>query len=391
MLKKYPLFGFIVILLLSAAACNFPTRAEISAPTPQGPEGTFTAIAQTLEVILTETAVSTPETLIETPSPTVLPTSIPTATYPPLPTQTSVPPTPIPCDQAQFFGDVSVPDDTTFTPGQSFTKTWRLKNTGSCTWTTSYAAVYISGEQMGAPLSVNLPHNVGPGQTVDISVSMTAPAVNGTYKGQWKLRNASGYVFGLGTNSTTFWVQIKVFTVTPTGPIVVYSFYDHACNADWVSEAGILPCPGSNTDNAGFVIKLNDPILETGNKAGAGVIETHPMWESHPQWNGNGWIQGAFPPVNIKAGYRLKAQIGCLDGAASCDVNFFIKYSADGSAWASLSPVAGWNETYDNSLRTIDIDLNSLSGKTVEFLFQVDANSNAGQDWAVWINPRIEK
>jgi hypothetical protein len=391
MLRKHPVLILVGILILSALACNFPTRANITAPTPEGPEATFTALAQTLEVILTETAAFTPQAS-ETASPTSMPTSIPaTATFRPIISNTPVPPTPVPCDQAQFFGDVTIPDDTTFTPGQTFTKTWRIKNTGSCTWTTGYAAVFSNGEQMGAPAFVNLPYNVGPGQTVDISVPMTAPATNGTYKGQWKLRNASGYVFGLGSGSTAYWVQIKVFLVTPAGPVVVYSFYDHTCNAEWVSEAGILSCPGNNTDNVGFVLKLFDPKLETGIKAGAGVIETHPLWENHAQWNGNGWIQGTFPSVNIKAGYRLKAQIGCLDGALSCDVTFFIKTSADGGAWASLSPSAGWNETYDNSLRTIDIDLTSLSGKSVEFLFQVDANSNGGQDWAVWINPRIEK
>jgi hypothetical protein len=392
MLKKHPVVIFVLIMLMSALACNFPTRENIAAATPEGPEATFTALAQTLEVILTETAAVTPPALTETPSPTTPPTNAPaTATFQPVITNTSIPPTQLPCDQASFVSDVSIPDDTVFVPGQSFTKTWRLRNAGSCTWTTSYAVVFTGGEQMGAPSSVNLPHNVGPGQTVDVSVTMTAPAANGTYKGQWKLRNASGYVFGLGANSTAFWVQIKSFTVTPTGPIVVYSFYDHTCNADWVSESGVLPCPGTNTDTAGFVLKLSDPKLETGSKPGTGVIQTHPMWESHPQWNGNGWIQGAFPAVNVKAGYRLKAQIGCLDGAQSCDVNFYLKYSADGGAWTSLSPVNGWRETYDNSLRTIDFDLSNLSSKSVEFLFQVDANSNGGQDWAVWINPRIEK
>jgi hypothetical protein len=392
MLKKHPIIFFVLILIMSATACNFPNRADVSAPTPEGPEATFTSLAQTLEVVLTQTAASTPQQALETPSPTTPPWAIPTtATLQPVIPNTPVPPTPVPCDQAQFFGDVSIPDDTTFIPEQTFTKTWRLKNTGSCTWTTSYSVVFASGEQMSAPSSVNLPHNVAPGQTVDVSVQMKAPAANGTYKGQWKLRNASGYVFGVGSGNSAFWVQIKVFAVTPAGPVVVYSFYDHTCDADWLSEAGILSCPGNNTDNAGFVLKLSDPKLETGNNAGASVIETHPMWESHPQWNGNGWIQGAFPAVNIKAGYRLKTQIGCLEGSASCDVNFYIKYSADGGAWTSLSPVAGWNEIYDASLRTIDIDLNSLSGKSVEFLFQVDANSNGGQDWAVWVNPRIEK
>jgi hypothetical protein len=401
MLKKQPILVFLLILLLTALACNFPSRQSVSAPTPDGPEATLTAVAETLQAILTQTAAAAKETDVPTPVPALptqpsLPTAVLPTAAPPVastlpPASTPVPPTPIPCDLAQFFSDVTIPDDTTFVPGSPFTKTWRIKNTGSCTWTTAYSVVFTSGDQMGAPNSVNLPHNVGPGQTVDISVPMTAPASNGTYKGNWKLRNASGYVFGLGQSSTAFWVQIKVFTVTPSGPVVVYSFYDHACSARWNSEAGILPCPGTNTDNAGFVLKLSNPKLETGSLAGVDVIQTHPMWENHALWNGNGWIQGVFPPVNIKAGYRLRAQIGCLDGALSCDVNFYIKYSVDGGAWANLSPVSGWNETYDNSLRTIDIDLNSWSGSSVDFLFQVDANSNGGQDWAVWINPRIEK
>jgi hypothetical protein len=66
MVKKHPVLLFVLILFVSALACNFPTRDNISAPTPEGPEATFTALAQTLEVILTQTAVTT----LETPTPT---------------------------------------------------------------------------------------------------------------------------------------------------------------------------------------------------------------------------------------------------------------------------------------------------------------------------------
>ncbi len=46
------------------------------------------------------------------------------------------------CDQAQFVSDITVPDGAAFTPGASFTKTWRFMNAGTCTWTTSYKLVY---------------------------------------------------------------------------------------------------------------------------------------------------------------------------------------------------------------------------------------------------------
>jgi hypothetical protein len=70
MLKKHPVVILVLILLMSALACNFPTRENIAAPTPEGPEATFTALAQTLEVILTETAAAIPPVLTDTPSPT---------------------------------------------------------------------------------------------------------------------------------------------------------------------------------------------------------------------------------------------------------------------------------------------------------------------------------
>src|SRR3990170_378646 len=63
------------------------------------------------------------------------------------------------CDWAKFIADVTVPDGTSFNGSTPFTKTWRLKNIGSCTWTTAYALVFSSGEQMAGPLTVNLPYN----------------------------------------------------------------------------------------------------------------------------------------------------------------------------------------------------------------------------------------
>src|SRR5574338_1560658 len=98
------------------------------------------------------------------------------------------------CDRAQFVADVTVPDGTRFDPGATFTKTWRLRNIGICTWTTAYTMYFESGTQMGSTTSVNLP-NTAPGQNADVSVNMTAPNTAGHYRGFWKFKNASGGPF----------------------------------------------------------------------------------------------------------------------------------------------------------------------------------------------------
>ncbi len=215
MTHKHPLFTLMAVLMLAALACNLPSAAG-GTPTPSGPEATFTALAETLAAVMTQTAAAGAPTGDATPTATVA-AATPTNTLQPSPTP--VPPTPIPCDQAAFVTDVSVPDGTKFDPGQSFTKTWRLRNSGSCTWTTAYAVVFDSGNAMDAPAAVNLSSSVAPGQTVDISVAMKAPGSAGKYRGNWKLRNAAGARFGLGASNAAFFVDIEVVelpTRTPT-------------------------------------------------------------------------------------------------------------------------------------------------------------------------------
>jgi hypothetical protein len=147
-------------------------------------------------------------------------TPIPTVTAQPSPTATSTTASAL-CDQAQFVADVTIPAGTRFSPGTTFTKTWRLKNIGACAWSMSYQLVYFSGEQMGAPASVAFAQNVAVGQTVDISVTMTAPAAAGSYSGFWMFKNASGSLFGIGQQADKpFSVDINVnglpSTITPT-------------------------------------------------------------------------------------------------------------------------------------------------------------------------------
>lgn len=110
---------------------------------------------------------------------------------------------------ATFVSDVTIADGSYVQPGSSFTKTWRLRNNGTTTWTTNYKLVFVSGSQMTAPNFVYLPYNVAPGQTVDISVPMISPLYSGSYKGNWMLETDTGVRFGVGnTCQTAIWVQI---------------------------------------------------------------------------------------------------------------------------------------------------------------------------------------
>src|SRR6476620_109667 len=142
-------------------------------------------------------------------------------------------------DWAQFVADVTVPDGSIFDPSQAFTKTWRLRNIGTCTWTTSYTMVFDSGTQMGSTASVPFGASVAPGATIDLSVSMTAPNSAGHYIGYWKFKNASGTAFGIGFNANKdWWVEINVNGSTTTG--VAYDFTANAGSATWSSGAGSL-------------------------------------------------------------------------------------------------------------------------------------------------------
>ncbi len=131
-------------------------------------------------------------------------------------------------NEASFVADVTVPDDTSFPPGANFTKTWRLKNVGTCTWTPKYKLVFQSGDAMGAPAAVTLTNsNVPPNSNLNISVKLTSPQDQGTYQGFFKMRAPDGTVFGIAPNgSNPFWVLINVVppsvdtpTFTP-GPLI---------------------------------------------------------------------------------------------------------------------------------------------------------------------------
>lgn len=118
----------------------------------------------------------------------------PTALAPTTPPEPTSTPVPGGCaDGMQFVADVTVPDGTVFAPGESFTKTWRVRNSGSCDWT-GYRLVFDSGEPMGTMEQVIA--DTPAGGTVEISVEMTAPGGAGRYRGYWRIESPDGANLG---------------------------------------------------------------------------------------------------------------------------------------------------------------------------------------------------
>ncbi len=186
---------------------------------------------------ITKTATRT-RTLTRTPTPsrTLTPTKTQTVTrtftFTRTPTRTSTPTftaTPIPCYLASFVKDVTIPDGARINPGVSFTKTWRLRNDGSCEWTPNYKILFDSGDQMSAPQVSDWPDNIAPiqhGDTVDISVTFIAPNTpDASYTGYFKLLAPDGTVFGTGKEGR-FWVAITINSPPPAPVAISPANYD---------------------------------------------------------------------------------------------------------------------------------------------------------------------
>ncbi len=147
----------------------------------------------------------------------------------PVPLSTTTPGLTQCTDKASFIVDVTIPDSSSMKAGSSFKKTWRITNSGTCSWDSSYSIVFASGERMGGSSPNPLPGIVPPGSTVDLSLNLIAPSANGAYKGNWLLRNPAGALFGIGAQGDQpFWVQIVVGpTATPVPAPWKAEFFDN--------------------------------------------------------------------------------------------------------------------------------------------------------------------
>ncbi len=373
MIKNVRLISILLIILFLFTACNLPTNS----PATEAPNAVFTAAALTVQAMSTTS--STQITSFSTPTLPVPQATNTAVSFPTLaPTATVVVPPTAACDLAQFVKDVTIPDGTVFPPNGTFTKTWRLKNVGTCTWA-GYSLVFDTGDSMSgtSPTPIG---TVSPGQEVDLSVNFSAPSSTGSFRGYWRIRNTSGVLIPVlgGTQGQSFFVDIKV-AIASSG----FDLHTRAPDASWVGSAGVITFGGPDTDTNGFAMFRNGQKLEDGTSP-AKVVEIH------PQWVNNGVMTGLYPAYTVAAGEHFKAKIGFLakaDGTCGVgNVKFQLNYKEAGV----LKPLGEWTKSCNGTMKDVDVDLSSIAGKNVQFALAVLADGPADQDWAVWVSPRVE-
>ena len=185
---------FMVIGAFLLSACG-AQALDLTPTVTINPDEIRTQAVGTFAADLTATAFAAPT---NTASPTVLPTLPPLATSTggvALGANTPVVAATASCYGLTFVSDVTIPDNTPVTAGQTFTKTWKVKNAGSCAWDAGFKFAFTGGEQMGGT-TFTLPAAVAAGAVYDVSVPMTAPTTNGTLRGNWRMQTAAGQFFG---------------------------------------------------------------------------------------------------------------------------------------------------------------------------------------------------
>lgn len=191
-------FTLLLLLALLLAACG---TGETPMPTPD--VGAIqTAAAQTVmaDILATQSAEAalTPlasPTAEATEPPAETPTVTVTLTVGVLATPGALG-TPGLCDDAVWVSDVTVPDGSVMTPGQEFLKTWKVRNTGDCTWGAGYTLIYGGYNDRMSGVPAALTTTVVPNQEVDVSVQFKAPTTPKEYLSAWRMANPNGYAFG---------------------------------------------------------------------------------------------------------------------------------------------------------------------------------------------------
>ena len=173
-----------------------------------------TQAIETFGAALTQTGAAAPT---DTPTPTLTPTfallATSTAGAPLGAVSSPVAASGASCRGLTFAKDVTIPDNTAMAPGQSFTKTWKVLNSGSCAWDAGFKFALTGGDAMSG-VTYTLPSAVGPGSVIDISVAMVAPNKTGSVRGNWRMSTAGGEFFG---DEVYVVIVVGGATVTATG------------------------------------------------------------------------------------------------------------------------------------------------------------------------------
>ncbi len=378
-----------IILLFVIAGCNSPAPAQQGTGIP--------ATTPSPQITSTFTVQPTRPTI---PTVTPLPTGVemnkpfPTATsgwqLPPSMLQVQVTPAAegqrpdknAPCYQATFLKNVTVADGAGFQPSTPILKVWEVQNTGSCEWSEKTVLAFAHGIDFGAPPIIPLEVSVPPGAVVDIALNVRSPMRSGTFQGFWKLQNEMGVPIEMvRAPDSELALKIVVFIPDKPEPGLTFDFTSNFCLAEWGNQEGPLVCPSEELKGEqGAMMRSFAPWLENFTQ------DNEPALLLLPAEGAGGFISAAYPKYTVREGDRFKGVVGCLRGVPKCKVVFELNYTEDG---AKIENLGRWEETYDGRFKSIDISLDELKDKTVQFILKVSNAGDALDDQVFWLWPRI--
>jgi len=217
-------------------------------------------------------------------------------------------------DSAVLLEDVTVPDNSLMPRGGKFTKTWRFMNTGKCNWS-GYTIAFVAGDRMETPDSAPVPQTE-PGKTVDVSIELTAPSIDGAYTGFYELKNSNGETLAIGTEST-FWVKILIgdATVPTSGPALT---------------------PSSGT-----------PVAQPSGPPSCSYTSSSSYQNEIASLINNARAQHGLPALTINAQLTAAAQGHSIDMACH---GFLGHNGSDGSTVHERVVAAGYNPSYSEEI-----------------------------------------
>lgn len=208
----------LLALLLSVALLTSCLNNAAQSPTPDV-NMVYTQAAQTLAFQLTGTAAAFPTaTFTPAPTNTTAPTATLAGTLPPL--GTIAPAITLPGVATATLSAVKAPDSalwveqtpadgTNIGAGTKFDIAWKLKNTGTTTWTNKYYYRYYAGAKLHENTSSYfLKTSVNPEDETILYADMIAPMTPGEYSTTWVITNEAG------VNFYAFTLTIKVGNAT---------------------------------------------------------------------------------------------------------------------------------------------------------------------------------
>lgn len=217
-------------------------------------------------------------------------------------------------DSAVLLEDVTVPDNSVMSRGQQFTKTWRFMNNGKCSWS-GYTIAFFAGDRMSTPDSVPVPSTEA-GQTVDVSVELTAPSVDGAFTGFYVLKNDKGETLPIGIEQA-FWLKIIIGNVTPA-PVATLP-----ANSTPVTAATVRgPASCSYSSSSAYVNELATLI-------------------------NNARAENGLPALTINAQLMSAAQAHSIDQACR---NVLSHTGSDGSSVQERFAAAGYVPSYSSEI-----------------------------------------